>query len=730
MKKSEEQLKEFLVENKVNKQLKKGSPLFDLGQGISSLLDFEAIGRASNPNRSTGTDLMGRGLIHLGAVMSKMDEDFDPGELLEGPTDETYEDPTFTDEEFDPNSVPVEDENQLDEDDLDSLIIDPKKPTTVPENKPPITGKKNTYVPDELGKNTVVRDTTGSGTSSTQQMIRTDIANNPEKLRNGFPTLPQNNNKKKQNIQLLSSGTYLDNGTHTEGSKESERLSTNKQKSWFQSTAENIFGQDVFKGGVNWFGEDDNPIKRLALEQPETFEAFKGLMYKRRHKGESPLRKIAHMHNSPFLKTDAADAQGVPDMSKVDYRYAQRAAIPGYAEQGFGQAAAEGFNLAIDRSNYKKAVQADYDKEVEDTMGELVIDSEYAGDSFNKQKLDFGTELKRQAYNDMVLYTKGEISFAEKQSRLDGYKNRAGVISAAGNSLAELSRQVQDEKGLHDLAASKPENAAFYNTLRDNPGAFRMETIDGQEYIVGKTMVNGQPADDVKMPLAQIASGKAALKLVPKTNPQTYVDAGLKVANGYVKEMATRFGIGKGNVSKEQIRPQMENYFMSLISQDETKLRSLAAQATNGKFDYDAFEQMINDTDPDNKKLNMQLLQNDIVQDMMLDFEAQYFPESQTVVRDPEKTGIQPASATKVSAVDKRAKEQTEAFTQQYDSLGEITPDNVNNLIDGKITNARINENGQLQVKIGKKQVTLSNDPAIRRQQIIQLKGGQLRYIK
>ena len=627
------------MENKLNKQLKKGSPLFDLGQGISDMLDFEAIGRASNPNRSTGTDLMGRGLIHLGAIMSKMDEDFEPRELVKTANEITpqgNEDPQITTSggkipPYTPKKVEVE---------PTPTVIPPAQVTTVPENKPPITGKKSTYVPDELEGNTVVRDTTGSGTSSTQQMIRTDIANNPEKLRNGFPTLPQNNNKKKQNIQLLSSGTYLGNGTHTEGAKESERLSTNKQKSWFQSTAESIFGQDVFKGGVNWFGEDDNPVKRLALEQPETFEAFKGLMYKRKHKGESPLRKIAHMHNSPFLKTAAVDAQGVPDMSKVDYRYAQRAAIPGYAEQGFGQAAAEGFNLAIDRANYKKAVQADFDKEVEDTMGELVIDSEYAGDSFNKQKLEFGAELKRQAYNDMVLYTKGEISFAEKQNRLDSYKNRAGVISTAGNVMAELSRQVADDKGAHDLAASKPEIAAFYNTYQQNPGAFRMETIDGQEYIVGKTMVNGQPADDVKMPLAKIANGVAGLKLVPKVNPQSYVDAGLKVANGYVKEMATRYGVGKGNVSKEQIRPQMENYFMSLISQDETKLRSLAAQATDGKFDYDAFEQMINDPDPDNKKLNMQLLQNDIVQDMMLDFEAQYFPESQTVVRDPEKTGI------------------------------------------------------------------------------------------
>lgn len=631
------------MKNKVNKQLKKGSPLFDLGQGISSLLDFEAIGRASNPNRSTGTNLMGRGLIHLGAIMSKMDEDFDPGDTIPKPTDESEgEDKTIS------AGIPA--------------LFPPAK---LPEIGDPNPKKVTSVVPPEV--NTVPENTVTPA-------MDVDLSSK------GYIEPSQTGDNIYDYEQQDYTGTLGDSGAAGLSSRTRRKAEDGKEINKQAETASNRASATMQGGLWNYFSslferqKDDNPIKRLALEQPETFEAFKGLMYRRRYKGESPLRKIAHMHSSPFLKTDAADAQGVPDMSKVDYRYAQRAAIPEYAEQGFGQAAAEGFNLAIDRSNYKKAVQADYDKEVEDTMGELVIDSEYAGDSFNKQKLDFGSELKRQAYNDMVLYTKGEISFAEKQSRLDGYKNRAGVISAAGNSLAELSKQVQDDKGLHDLAASKPENAAFYNTLRDNPGAFRMETIDGQEYIVGKTMVNGQPADDVKMPLTQIASGKAALKLVPKTNPQTYVDAGLKVANGYVKEMATRFGIGKGNVSKEQIRPQMENYFMSLISQDETKLRSLAAQATDGKFDYDAFEQMINDPDPDSKKLNMQLLQNDVVQDMMLDFEAQYFPESQTVVRDPEKTGITTSSSSSKPSVQER---QSVRALQAIEEIGPITIDNV-----------------------------------------------------
>lgn len=634
------------MKNKINKQLKKGSPLFDLGQGISSLLDFEAIGRASNPNRSTGTDLMGRGLIHLGYIFSKMDGDFDPGETIPKPTDESEGDDETT------NTVVEELPTNVGYPIVTELKKREKTDTPPPPPPPPPPVNSTPAMTGDLDINVVTPTETVDSIYNYGQQDYTGTLGD-----SGAAGLSNRTRRKAED------GKEINKQAETASSRASATMQggfinyiNNKVSSLFQRQ------------------KDDNPIKRLALEQPETFEAFKGLMYKRRYKEESPLRRIAHMHSSPFLRTDATDAQGVPDMSKVDYRYAQRAVIPEYAEQGFGQAAAEGFNSAIDRSNYKKAVQADYDKEVEDTMGELVIDSEYAGDSFNKQKLDFGAELKRQAYNDMVLYTKGEISFAEKQSRLDGYKNRAGVISAAGNALSELSKQVQDNKGLHDLSASKPENAAFYNTLRDNPGAFKMETIDGQEYIVGKTMVNGQPVDDVKMPLAQIANGKAALKLVPKTNPQTYVDAGLKVANGYVKEMATRFGIGKGNVSKEQIRPQMENYFMSLISQDETKLRSLAAQATDGKFDYDAFEQMINDPDPDSKKLNMQLLQNDIVQDMMLDFEAQYFPESQTAVRDPEKTGITTSSSSSKPSVQERQSVRT---LRAIEEIGPITVDNV-----------------------------------------------------
>lgn len=698
------------MSNKINKQLKKGSPLFDLGQGISNLIDFESIGRASNPNRSTGTDLLGRGMIHLGSLFSKMDEDFDPGEKIP----EEIQKPVISEEQRERTKavipgvkIPIKDFELPSDSKYPIVTTIPEKkrpPADPPADPPALIGDINvdTTTPTETANN--IYDSTTQSYTGTMQ----DAGSLGPKSR----TRRKAESGKSTNIQGEIAG---------------KRAAATAEGGFFSNLGDYI--SSLFRLSP----EESSPLERHFNDNPGQLEAFKALRYKRKHKRESPLRKIAHLHASPFVKTNVGPGSQTPNMQNVDYRYAQRAYIPSYAEQGFGQAAAEGFNLAIDRSNYKKAVQADYDKEVEDTMGELVIDTDYAGDAFNKQKLDFGLDLKKQAYNDMIDYTKGNIDFAEKQFRLEKYKNRAKVVESAGNALAQLAEQVQTDKGMHDLGASKPEIVAFYNTLRENPGSFKMETIDGQEYIVGKTMVDGKPADDVKLPLAQIASGKAGLKLVPKVNSQVYVDAANKTASGYIKEYATKYGIGKGNVPFDQIKPRIEQYFMSVIGQDETKLRSLASQLTDGKFDYDGYEQMINTKDPDQKKANMQAMQMDIVQDLMQDFQAQYFPESATTIVDPSKTGITPASATKEGTVDARNRRDTEAYAAKVDSLGEITPENVSNLIasgGGKVTNARFDEQGRLQLKVGKTQYSLSADPAIRRQQLILIMGGKEQYIK
>ena len=219
-----------------------------------------------------------------------------------------------------------------------------------------------------------------------------------------------------------------------------------------------------------------------------------------------------------------------------------------------------------------------------------------------------------------------------------------------------------ENKGTHDMGASKPEMADFYNTLEQNPDSFTTKIINGVPHLVGKTLQN----KEVSVPVSKIANGEAGFKLVPKTSTDTFVNAGVKIAQGFTKEHATRYGIGVGNVKKEDIRPQMEDYFFSVIGDDETKLRGLAS---NAGLNYDAYEALVNQ--PDGSE-NYQLLKNDIVKDMMLDFESQYFPKEKTTIVDPNKTGIVSANAAKAGKPSENERQSIRAL-QAIKQMGDLT---------------------------------------------------------
>lgn len=694
--------------NKINKQLKKGSPLFDLGQGIASLLDFESIGRASNPNRDGGQDLFGRGLIHLGAVMSQLDEEEKP-EVKESvkETPDSPEDLRSRLEIAIPDPT-IKGPNILLDSPVGEITLqpDPKRPPV--ENKPPVVveDKKPALIGDfPIDYNTPTETISGSGLGTFDY---------DEQSYTGTGSAGGNLGPTSRTRRRAEDGKV----NNTQGQIANERAKESSILEFAKSGFESVMS--LFQRQKDGF-DDDNPIKRLAYEQPETFEKFKGLMYKRKYKAESPLRKIAHIYNSPFTRTDQT-----PDMEGVDYRYMQRAAMPEYAKQGFGSAAAEGFNLAIDRQNYKRAVQESYDKELEDEMGQLVIDYDpSAGENFSKDRLEAVAGWQNEYSNMKAQYARGELSNAELKAGLQNFKDQAAQFKAAQDILGSLRKEFMETKGTHDKLASKPEMVDFYNTLEHNPDSFTVKNIDGVQHLVGKT----EGGEEVKVPVSKVANGQAGFKLVQKVNPLAYVDAGNKAATGYIKEYATRYGIGKGNVGIEQIRPKMEDYFYTVIGDDVNKLRSLAAAQG---LDYDGFEQLVNATG-DAKKENMQLIKNDIVQDLMQDFEATYFPMSSTTKFDPNKTGIRPVNTTKEGAVDARNRKDTEAYAAKVDSLGEITPENVTDLIasgGGKITNARLDESGRLQLKVGKTQYSLSADPKVRREQLILIMGGKEQYIK
>jgi hypothetical protein len=136
-------------------------------------------------------------------------------------------------------------------------------------------------------------------------------------------------------------------------------------------------------------------LNRLSSE---TLNALNGLRYTNKDKNDTPLRRVMHAVSSPFLQTD-----------NLSYGQIKQAVMPEYAKGRLGSAAAEGFNLVIDKYNYDQAVKKDYEKELDDEMGDLVVPADFVSDTARKNYLEFSLGKKKkvaEAFND---YANGRI---------------------------------------------------------------------------------------------------------------------------------------------------------------------------------------------------------------------------------------------------------------------------------------------------------------------------------
>lgn len=452
--------------------------------------------------------------------------------------------------------------------------------------------------------------------------------------------------------------------------------------------------------------KDDNPIKRLQQEHPQILKILQDLRYKQPSEVDSPLFRAAHIASSPFVKTDG-----------VDYRYMKRATMPEYAKGSLGSAAAEGYNLVIDKRNYDQAVKKDYETELDDEMGDLNIEADTINEQTRKDYLELSMN-KKQKFNSLFqAYANNEISKLDFENGKAALVSELDAVAGAQTNLTKLRADYLKNKGTYHIDASKPEIVDFYNTLEKNPESFTMKTIDDIDYFIGST----RQGKEVRVPTSKIANGTAGFRLVEKASITPVVASALKAVGTYSEEGMTDYGFGKRSASPERAKEIGMANIKNALAQDESKLRSFMASIYG--VDHETYKNFIGD-DP---TANREEMLNDAAEHLYeTQVKPQFFPTQKTTRIDPSKV---PFANQKEAAPDQRARQQTEAFVKQYDSLGEITQANVSSLKQGKITGAVLKD-GKLQVRVGNSAITLSNDPATRRKQIIQLQGGQLRYIQ
>ena len=75
--------------------------------------------------------------------------------------------------------------------------------------------------------------------------------------------------------------------------------------------------------------------------------------------------------------------------------------MPEYAKGSLGSAAAEGYNLVIDKRNYDQAVKKDYETELDDEMGDLNIEADTINEQTRKDYLDLSIGNKKHKLNSL-----------------------------------------------------------------------------------------------------------------------------------------------------------------------------------------------------------------------------------------------------------------------------------------------------------------------------------------
>jgi len=544
-----------------------------LGQGIKDLLKYAEIAKAGAPQNLTGDALVG-----LGALFAQMDFKIPGGEeeeLIDDKSDLFVENGGT----LNPEDVEYIDPNDTADEDLASIPIiqggkkEEVNPGTATEQPKEVIkeedAKDDLVITPYLGDDNVRPSTGQFGAEGSSRKVqdRQDLKHRLE-----YEKID------KEIIDPTKINTDFNSILGEINQKEEEELfRTNKN---LKNARRNVNPLNTIR-----LKDENNPLLRLKNEKPEIFEALEGLRYTRRGEDDSPLFRAVHVASSPFTKTD-----------NFDYRQLRRATMPSYAGQ-IGKAAAEGYNLVIDKYNYDQKVKADYDEEIEDQMGSLDVEADFIGENSRKQFLELSMGYKKELNDAFNAYANGRMSKIDYENVKSGLKSKIDNVAQTNNNLTLALKDFMENKGTFDIDASDSQMVDFYNTLEKNPDSFTVQAIDGVDYLVGET----RSGKAVKVPTAKIANGTAGFRLVKKASLSPMISGAVKDINTFgQRTVKTEFGYGTASATPEKAREIGIASLKNKLMNNESDLRSVMAQIYG--VNHDIYQSFIGQDGEANKK--------------------------------------------------------------------------------------------------------------------------------
>ena len=567
---------------------------------MKDLLKYGLIASAGQPRNLTGEALIG-----LGALLSQMDFDFSKDEekklIDEEPQDFNYvkgdEKEGVTDVEALTNQLKGGfREFQLSKANNAGKVIANEVPQVVIKDKENNSEDIQNFSEDNVinleeikreARNRVIRDTTGRGTSSISNM--------------------------SLNTESQKFNEFL------------EQLDSLDKKDFDAQSVMNTINQQALIDKT--FGKKTSTLNRL---KPEVLQILDSARYKNKGKDDTPLHRIAHVTNSPYLRTD-----------NVDYRQMRQATAPGYTGE-IGKAAIEGYNLVIDKYNYDQAVKADYEEELEDQMGSLNVPADFLTDQARQDYLELSMGKKKRLNEAFNSYANGDIS------KLDYENVKANLVSelqAAAATRTNITNSIKDfieNKGTIDVEASDREMLDFLMTGEKSPEKISIKSIDGVDYITGTT----RGGRDFKVPTSKIANGTAGFRVVKKANLAPVISGALKNINAYTSTVKTDLGFGVSTPSPEKAREIGIASIRNTLGSNEADLRSIMSQIYG--VDHTAYQNFLGSDPTANKSAML-----DDAAEHLYDTQVaeKYFPMTKTTKFRTERTGSTTAGERKIAKI-------------------------------------------------------------------------------
>lgn len=573
---------------------------------MKDLLKYGLIASAGQPRSLTGEALIG-----LGALLSQMDFDFSKKEVdLDAITDQALKDAEQMD---------------LEEMEADLAALD----TGVPEaDLSEFKTKQKSKVTNKVTKKPIIKVNKPWDGSIFADYKYGFLTNN--NIKKGDATLEDFLSKGLGGINLEERIADVESGEiYIPNAEQEKRFAKGKFRMGEREAYNAYLKRKGITGGnagsipattsVNQITTDVNslltPVNRL---KPEVLQILDGARYKNKGKDDTPLHRVAHVTNSPYLRTD-----------NVDYRQMRKATAPGYTGE-IGKAAIEGYNLVIDKYNYDQAVKADYEEELEDQMGSLNVEAEFLTDEARENYLELATQKKKEFFDSFNKYTNGEINYLDHKNNEAKLKSELQAAAATRTNITNAIKDFIENKGTIDTEASDPEMLDFLITGEKSPERISIKNIDGIDYVTGTT----RGGKDFKIPTSKIANGTAGFRVVKKASLAPVISGALKNINAYTSSIKTDLGFGVSTPSPEKARDIGIASIRTNLGSNEADLRSIMAQIYG--VNHTAYQNFLGSDPAANKSAML-----DDAAEYLYDTQVaeKYFPMTKTTKFRTEKTG-------------------------------------------------------------------------------------------